>query len=184
MLSYPWPAVAENAARAIVRLNREDLIPHVEAMLDAPDPRGPRDEAIDGRTVTVARELVRINHHRNCLLCHAPAEKGKTPAETLVAEVPLPSQRLPSSYDRGALRAQGHGLLVRIDVTYLRQDFSVGMDVEETSAWPGWQRFDFLVRKRVLTASEARDLRKRLDGANPYRRAASQALRELTGRDS
>ena len=28
---------------------------------------------MEGKKVPVVREMVRINHHRNCLLCHAPA---------------------------------------------------------------------------------------------------------------
>jgi hypothetical protein len=45
------------------------------------------------------------------------------------------------------------------------------------------QRFDFVVRKRVLTAAEAEDLRARLARESPYRRAAAKALGELTGQD-
>jgi hypothetical protein len=76
-------------------------------------------------------------------------------------------------------------LLVRVDVTYLRQDFSALQEVTDWSSesWPSKQRFDFLLRRRVLTAAEAADLRKRLAaGESPYRRAAARALRELEGR--
>jgi hypothetical protein len=90
-LRYPWPAVADNAASAIVRLKRKDLVPRLERMLTAPDPRGPRSEVVAGRQETVARELVRVSHLHNCLLCHAPAERGKTPSEALIAEVPVPT---------------------------------------------------------------------------------------------
>jgi hypothetical protein len=182
-LSYPWPAVAENSASAIAKLKRKDLVPQLKAMLDAPDPRGPRTEVVDGREETVAHELVRINHHRNCLLCHAPAERGKVPDETLVAEVPVPTMPLPGS-SAGYYEPKSN-LLVRVDVTYLRQDFSAMQEVTDWSAesWRSWQRFDFLVRRRVLTPAEAADLRERLDGALRYRGAAAQALRELTGQD-
>jgi hypothetical protein len=185
-LRYPWPAVADNAAQAIVELGRKELTPHLVALLDEPDPRRPRTEKVGGIAVTVAPELVRINHLRNCLLCHAPAEHGKVPKGALVAEVPVPSEPLPDT-------SNGYGnsssnLLVRIDVTYLRQDFSALLTVKEKSAWPAMQRFDFVVRKRVLAPAEAADLRARLakrdrDGLLPYQRAAVQALRELTGRD-
>jgi hypothetical protein len=182
-LSYPWPAVAANAARAIAQLKRKDLIPRLKRMLDAPDPRGPRTEVVAGQAVTVARELVRVNHLHNCLLCHAPAERGQTPREALVAEVPVPTLPPPDP-------CEGYGqsesnLLVRIDVTYLRPDFSARQQVTDWSAesWSGRQRFDFLVRRRVLTPAEAADLRARLVGVSPYRRAAARALRELTGRD-
>jgi hypothetical protein len=186
-LRYPWPAVAENAARAIVDLARKDLVPQLEALLDEADPRGPRTEVVGGREVTVAHEVVRINHHRNCMLCHAPAESGKTPEETLVADVPLPSLPLPPSGlgyggSSPASPSPKSNLLVRIDVTYLRQDFSAVQPVYDASAWRVTQRFDFVVRKRVLTPDEADDLRARLAGASPYRRSAALALLELTGR--
>jgi len=50
------------------------------------------------------------------------------------------------------------------------------------------QRFDFLVRNRVLTEKEAKTLEQRLangePGTSPYQRAALGALRALTGRDA
>jgi hypothetical protein len=182
-LRYPWPEVADNSASAIVKLKRKDLVPQIEAMLGAPDPRGPRTEVVDGREQTVAHELVRVNHLRNCMLCHAPAERGQTPQETLVAEVPIPSEPLPDT--SAGYGQSGSDLLVRIDVTYLRQDFSAMQEVRDWTVgpWPHRQRFDFVVRKRVLSPGEAEDLRARLAGASPYRRAAARALRELTGRD-
>jgi hypothetical protein len=184
-LNYPWPAVAENATRAIVKLKRKDLVGSLEKMLRAPDPRGPRTEIVSGgRKETVAHELVRVNHLRNCLLCHAPAERGSTSDETLVAEVPVPAQSLPEA----ASGTSGYGssespLLVRVDVTYLRQDFSALQNVTDWTAdsWGQTQRFDFLVRRRVLSPDEAAELSARLKSESPYRRAAARALQELTG---
>jgi len=178
-LSYPWPAIADNAATAITALRRQDLSPHLKTMLDAPDPRSPKAEMVQGRKETVAYELVRVNHLRNCLLCHAPAERSRTPAETLVAEVPVPAMPLPDT-------SSGYGqsdsnLLVRIDVTYLRHDFSAMQSVSDWTAatWGAKQRFDFLVRRRVLTPDEASRLQARLGGDSPYRMAAARALRDL-----
>jgi len=45
-LSYPWPAVAANAANTIAKLKRKDLIPELLVMLDAPDARAPRPEVV------------------------------------------------------------------------------------------------------------------------------------------
>jgi hypothetical protein len=183
-LRYPWPPAARNAAKAIVRLGRKDLAPHLAALLEGPDPRSPRTEKVAGRNVLVAPELVRISHLRNCLLCHAPAERGKSPEDTLVAEVPVPTQELPDTSSGYGRSESNSNLLVRIDVTYLRQDFSALLPVEESHPWPARQRFDFVVRKRVLSVAEAADLRARLARQeSPYRTAAAQALRELTGRD-
>jgi hypothetical protein len=180
-LRHPWPGVASNAASAIAKLKRKDLIPHLQAVLDAPDPRGPTTELVAGREEVVAHELVRVNHSHNCLLCHAPAERGTTPPETLVAEVPVPTEPLP----RGGYDQSESNLLVRVDVTYLRPDFSAMQAVTDwtAEAWLKKQRFDFLVRRRVLTTAEAADLRARLARVSSYRDFAVLALRELTGPD-
>ena len=185
-LRYPWPAVARNAAEAIVKLDRKDLMPNLVDMLESADPRGPETVEKQGRKLTTARELVRVNHHANCMLCHAPAERGKVPDDILDAEVPIPSEPLPHPSD-------GYGntesnLLVRIDVTYLRQDFSAMQAVDEKGPWPAMQRFDFVVRKRELSDAEAEELRSRLEKRepgvlSPYQKAAVNALREMTGRD-
>jgi hypothetical protein len=176
-LNYPWPAAARNAARAIVKLKRKDLMPQLEAVLDGPDPRGPKVESDGERKVTVVREVVRINHHSNCLLCHAPAVKGKASGETLTAEIPPPLPSV-SYYGRSGPPSQ-RLLLVRIDVTYLRQDFSDVQPVHDSSNRQTMQRFDYFVRKRVLTPDEERDLRERLKGRSPYHVAAALALHKL-----
>ena len=128
----------------------------------------------------VVRELVRVNHHRNCLLCHAPGNTGNVSPDTLTAEVPVPGQPLtpPSSgYD-----STQQEILVRLDVTYLRQDFSALQPVADANPWPEMQRFDFLVRTRTLTDEEAAAYRTKLAPRetgefSPYQRAALAALR-------
>jgi hypothetical protein len=76
-----------------------------------------------------------------------------------------------------------------VDVTYLRQDFSMLLPVADANPWPEMQRFDFLVRQRPLTDDEARTYRNKLSNeqpgaVQPHQRAALAALRELTGRDT
>jgi hypothetical protein len=181
-LRYPWPAVARQAADALVRLERADLVPQLRALLEEPDPRAPAVKEVNGKQAPVVREVVRINHHRNCLACHAPADRA--PPDTLTAPVPVPGEPLPSL-------TQGYGnampgASVRVDVTYLRQDFSAPLPVADAPPWPQEQRFDFFVRTRVLTAEEARACREKLaqEGANvraPYRGAVVAALYELAG---
>jgi len=57
--------------------------------------------------------------------------------------------------------------------------------LRRSEPWPELQRFDFVVRKRRLTESEAKELKGTLKAnANPYARTALAALRELTGRDA
>ncbi len=186
-LRYPHPSVARHAADAVARLDRSDLIPQLLDVLDQPDPRSPEVQEVDGKKETVVRELVRINHHRNCLLCHSPGTTN-VPASTLTAQVPVPSEPLPSPFDGYRSSSSSPDVLVRIDVTYLRQDFSLRQPVENAQPWPEMQRFDFLVRTRVVTETEAeaqRELfRKREPGVlSPYHKAALAALREMTGKD-
>src|ERR1700677_4400509 len=69
-LRYPMPAIAQNAAHALSFLERADLVPRLVDMLDAAPPDAP---FLEGGTWKV-RELVRINHRRNCLLCHPPSD--------------------------------------------------------------------------------------------------------------
>jgi hypothetical protein len=212
-LRYPWPAVARNAAAAIARLKRTDLVPELVKLLGEPDPRAPMVQTISGAQVAVVRELVRVNHHRNCLLCHAPAdtteiygkirEVKKSSAEVTVKGVRVQQVGLESlnvSADTGPVLIPGSpfpersayysqpsspDIFVRADVTYLRQDFSVMQRVPDAAPWPELQRFDFLVRTRVVTEQEAIVYRAEFVGqVNPYHEAALDALRELTGRDA
>jgi HEAT repeat protein len=186
-LRYPWPDVARRAADALVKLERTDLVPQLVDLLEQSDPRAPMVREENNKRVQEVRELVRVNHHRNCLLCHAPGNTGTVSADTLTAQVPVPSDPLPSP-------SQGYqssipDLLVRIDVTYLRQDFSMFQAVADANPWPEMQRFDFLVRTRALTDKEADAYRERLTTnepgvLSPYHRAALSALRELTGKDA
>src|SRR5262249_47963590 len=80
-------------------------------------------------------------------------------------------------------------VLVRVDVTYLRQDFSLFQPVANAHPWPEMQRFDFLVRTRELTDEEADTYReafakRELGRPSPYHRAVLTALRELSGLDT
>ncbi len=148
-------------------------------------------EKRDGKEVRVVHELVRINHFRNCMLCHAPGNTENTPEGVLKAAVPLPSVPLPIPSEGGGYEERASELpdtVVRIDMTYLRQDFSVMMPVSDSHPWPDMQRFDFLVRTRVLTENEAdaygNGVGEETGRQSPYHRAALYALRELTGRDT
>jgi len=99
-LSHPWPVAAQNAASAIRRLHRDDLVPQMVAFLAAPDPRDPFEKEVDGKPATVVREMVKVNHHRNCLLCHSPAPANSMPSG-FVGVVPTPGMSFPAP-DSGA----------------------------------------------------------------------------------
>ncbi|HMF17571.1 MAG TPA: hypothetical protein VKE98_10215 [Gemmataceae bacterium] len=203
-MNYPWPAVAQRTGEAIAKLKRNDLLPKVVDMLEAPDPRAPQTKEIQGKKVPVVRELVKVNHLRNCLLCHAPADtnavtalnteskdspKLRLPATlSLTAPVPLPNQQLPSPSPSGGYgQFSIPGTLVRIDVTYLRQDFSVKLPVVDAKPWPDMQRFDFLVRTRQVSEQEAKaygELLRPAKGLTPYQQVALTTLRTMTGQDA
>ncbi|HEY7330559.1 MAG TPA: hypothetical protein VH592_23165 [Gemmataceae bacterium] len=177
-LRYPWAPVAAHAAEALVALNDRATVFSLADMLDQPDPCAPVRNKNDKWVVA---EVVKINHLRNCLLCHAPSTDRKDP---LRAIVPTPGQPLPRVY-----YDTGRGDFVRADVTYLRQDFSLIERVAKPEKWPEWQRFDYVVRKRELTADElATHEKKRLGEpaatSYPQREAVLFALRELTGQDA
>lgn len=207
-LRYPLPATARRAAEALVRLDRKDLAPQLVAALETADPRLP----VQDKNGWQARELVRINHHRNCLLCHAPAhtkavvqvaqdnkaelrdrmkraqkalEKLKDDSENLLAPAPLPNRSFDKDTSSYRREDEMDHILVRVDITYLRQDFSAFLPVEDAAPWPDYQRFDFLVRTRTLSEADATALRKRLQPQQgemtPYQQAALFGLRELTG---
>lgn len=186
-LRYPWPAVAKRSADAIALLERADLIPELVKLLEDEDPRLPRTKRMGWSEVPVVREMVKLNHNRNCVMCHAPAASGVVTASAITVEVAVPGQPLPTPAE--GYRQSTPELMIRVDVTYLRPDFSVVLAVGDAHPWPEGQRFDFLVRERQLTAEEAATYREKLTpkGAgvlSPYHKAALGALRELTGKDT
>ena len=72
--------------------------------------------------------------------------------------------------------------LVRADVTYLRQDFSL---LQKTGTSSELQRFDFVVRKRLLSEAERQEYLLLYGGqAQACRETALNALRRLTGQDA
>jgi hypothetical protein len=174
-LRYPWLPAADHAAEALVELRDGTAVPALVGLLDQPDPAAPARKG--GKWVV--SDLVRVNHMRNCYLCHAPALSVKDP---IPGVVPTPGRELPVVYYESA-----RGPFVRADVTYLRQDFSLMQQVAKPDKWPAWQRFDFLVRTRELPAKEAAALDKNPAPPHrmffPQREAVLFALRELTGED-
>lgn len=177
-LRYPWPAVTKRAADALAKTRARTAIGELVRILDEPDPRAP----IKTKSGYQVRELVRINHHHNCLLCHAPATSD-TPPGVLTAPTPLPGQPFPAPSSGGYYQPTDPNIVVRADMTYLRQDFSVMMKVKNAGPWPEMQRFDFFVRTRAVSATEAASITRTLATQTPPSRiAAHAALRELTGR--
>jgi len=188
-LRHPWGPVAVHAAQALVMLGRVDLLPELVALLDLPDPTAPFETLAGNSRVFQVREMVRINHHRNCLLCHPPATSKTDP---VAGAISIPGEsfsyagiaRLLDSDSKA--RKDLEPVFVRADVTYLRQDFSAFLPMRDYKAfcWPEMQRFDFLVRTRTLTEAEASRAKQDAKEArpSPHRQALLYALRILADR--
>jgi hypothetical protein len=169
---HPWPPAAEHAAEALVALDDRGAIPNLKAMLDLPDPSAP---VRDDKQKWVVPELVKVNHLRNCLLCHAASHSTQDLVRGLV---PKPGQELPQAYNESR-----EGEFVRADVTYLRQDFSVMERVAQPAKWPAVQRFDYVVRRRPATDQEIMDMAdvgRPDEPTYPQREAIKFALDRLT----
>jgi hypothetical protein len=171
---HPWPAAADHAAAALAALNDRDAVPALLRLLDEPAPPAPV-AGPDG--VPLVREVVRINHARNCQLCHAPSWDRTDPARVTV---PAPDQPLSPPFSSAYYAPKSPEPFVRADVTYLRQDFSMMLPVANPGPWPTLQRFDFFVRTRQAEASEAEPAGREL---SPQSWSVLRALRHLTGRD-
>ena len=187
-MRYLMPIVAKRAADAMISLNRRDMLPHLVDFLGEARPGDPEAKNIDEKEVHVLREVVRVNHHRNCLLCHAPIDTGRP--EEVAALLPTHGQPIPqSSQQYYGNNITPQSLAVRADITYLRQDFSVMMPVADAHPGPEMQRFDFLVRSRVVEGDELAKLQKTVAERpatylSEQHKESLRALRELTGQDA
>jgi hypothetical protein len=172
---HPYAPFADHAAAALIVFQDHESVPALVSLLEAPDPNSPKSD--DEGTTTVA-EVIKINHSRNCQLCHAPSWDAKDPARVAVPSVTAP---LPPPFSVAYYAQGGSGQFVRADVTYLRQDFSLALAVPEPGPWPKLQRFDFFVRNRPALAWELQRKWSAVD--YPQRYAALRALRQITKRD-
>jgi hypothetical protein len=187
-MRHPWLPIAQRAAKALIVLQRDDLGSRLVELLDQPDPSAPTVRQVGNTKVHEVQELVRINHHRNCLLCHPPidvkaaAQGPRTASRTFpIGAVPIPGESLPPSTSRVYYeRFEPNTILVRADVTYLRQDFSLLLPVANPGKWPEKQRFDFVVRSRQITAEQAAVRHK---GPDMHRQFVLQALQALLRKD-
>jgi hypothetical protein len=180
-LRYPWPPAAAHAAEALVALGETEAVPALKVLLDQPPPGAPQEVIADLPSSVAVRELVRVNHLGNCLLCHAPSLDAKDLVRGLIP-TPGVAPRSGAAYYNGG----PNDLFVRADVTYLRQDFSLPQPVASPpKEWPKVQRFDYLVRVRPATDADihqAAPLQE--ERTRTYREALLFALRELSQRKS
>ena len=170
---YPWAPAADHAAEALVSLEDKPAIPELVALLDKPDPlRAVYDDKLQ---TGVVHEMVRINHMRNCLLCHAVSTKT---TDLVRGAVPRVGQPLPPMYYESQ-----HGDFVQATGTFLLQDFSLCQPVENAAPWPATQRYDYLIRTRKATPEEMAELKNSPSATYPQRDAVLTTLRQLSGRD-
>jgi HEAT repeat protein len=185
-LRYPWPAAVNHAAEAIVALRAVQSLPQLVKLLDEPAPSAPIEVVANKKTKrkqTVVRELVRVNHLSNCLMCHAQSLDLR---DLVRGAVPIPGQSLPppvAYYDTHT------GAFVRADITYLRQDFSIFQPVLKSGTWPSQQRYDYMVRLRALSKRELAVLKTRPLYADrkeltDQKKAILHTLKKLTGKDA
>jgi len=152
---HPWPAAADHAAEAVVKLAKPELVAELETLSKQPDP----SLAVKNEQGQWHRtELVRINHLANCVLCHPPIEARNptpptgTPTISLAAAIPMPDQPLPEVYYE---QPSSEPLTeIRGDIVYLRQDFSLLHATNAYAPWPAIQRFDYVRRTRTATPEE------------------------------
>jgi hypothetical protein len=174
---YPWPPAADHAAEALIALGDRDSVPQLIALLDKADPMAPVTEKGKTEHKIVVKEMVRVSHLGNCLMCHAPSFSSD---DLVRGHVPVVGQSI--NPVTGGYGGASMGTFVRADITYLKQDFSVQQPVVKHGAWPANQRFDYMVRTRPATLDEVLDAVKKADDY-PQREAVLFALRELTGED-
>jgi hypothetical protein len=178
---HPWPPVAEHSAEALVALRDREALPALVELLTEPDPTLPFVVKDKGpKELVRKRELVRVNHMSNCMLCHAASLSRE---DVVRGRIPIPGEEPPPLY-----YAETTGHFVRADTTFLRQEFSVVQPVADPGKWPGNQRFDYLVRTRPLKPAERVSYEQRQKTAPPpdhfeQREALLFSLKELTGKD-
>ncbi len=190
-LGYPWPPPADFAAEALIKLRAVGAIPELVVLLGKPQPGLP--VTLPNKAVVI-REVVKVNHLRNCMLCHPPALRGNEPVvgvdpvwnndvfgtsrDPAVSQARLQSSLLSGKHDYG-VSANSPPVLIRGDITFLWQDFAVSFPVAGQQPL----RFDYVVRTRRVGQKELAKWQALRDDRNPQRDAALLALRELTGKD-
>jgi hypothetical protein len=177
-LGHPWPPAADHAADALMELDVKQVVPSLVDMLEQSAPGAPF--AAKKGEWPMVREVVRVNHLRNCMLCHAAQTSADLKQTRLQAPGLMPSPVQPVDPLSVAYYSRSKGDFIRADVTYLKQDFAVMQPVEDPGKWPKEQRYDYFVRIRPATVWE-RVLPPKQN--YPQKSAVLMALKELTQMD-
>ena len=192
-LRHVWPRAAENAARAIVSLNAKSTFRELSSMLDQPDPQAPFARKDQSYAV---HEMVRVKHTDCCLLCHPPVAKaGNFPSGAVpgvgveksgkLVNIASSRRLVNTSTSNGKTetppyyKPSAESLLVRADISQLRQEFSVSLKSAR-----GPERYDFVLRTRPLTKEESLKSPAQVkQNSYPQKDAVLFALRGLSKQD-
>jgi len=174
---YPWVRAVEHACEAMVELGMKEILPGLAVLLAQHDPDAPFEAELPGTGAgAYRREIVRVNHLRNCLMCHPASFKT---SELVRGAVPDENQILPPSTPAYYGGTPDTRLRVSAATTYLKQDFSLVQSVEKPGKWPAQQRFDYFVSTRQI---DRETLRTYVPNAeSKYKLALRFAIRELAG---
>lgn len=180
-LDYPWTSVVTHATEALVFLKGKACMPELSKAFVELDPTLPFK--LNARN-TVVRELVKVSHLSNCVLCHAPSfsttdlVRGAVPIQGLA----IPGPATSPAYYAGPASASVGRLFVRADITFLRQDFSVTQPVPNSGVWPKFQRFDYMLRTRQATPEEQKKGEKLAKTITPQKEVLLRAIEHISGK--
>lgn len=176
-----WPPAADHAADALTTLAPPEAVADLVKCLESFESAAPQ---LNKKGEPIVQELVRINHSRNCLLCHAQSVDSSDGIRVAVPNRyrPLPSPYSLDGYEgggRGGSRTGSNTVFTRPDITYMQQDFSWMLPVSNPGPWPTVQRFDFVVRTRAAQPTDSTTV----ESTAQQRKAIARALRAMTGKD-
>jgi hypothetical protein len=180
-LYYPWTSVVAHAAEALAVLKGKSCMQDLSRAFEELDPTLPFK--LNPRN-TVVRELVKVSHLSNCVLCHAPSlattdlVRGAVPVQGL----PIPGPATSPAYYKERQPVSDGTLFVRADITYLRQDFSLTQPVANNGVWPKFQRYDYMLRTRQATPQEQKKGDELAKKITPQKEILLKAIEHLGGK--